>query len=441
MVRALYISSEHSPTKRFTAGAHGAICAIIVITMLCVQSVFVHGPREQRHVEHQIVQFSLYLAQILLAATVFASSVSLPRRPAVFVDSSKSVDNQRTVSLFSRATFGWNASFLEISSRKIVELGDLPRPAAQNRASILQQSFDYKRYPGSLWKTIVFAHSTSFLGQFVLTILEAFTDFAPQLSLFKILGLLELRTSGQEIGYEIWYWLLFQGLSFLLKALVEAWVIWISQTRLSQPIRVEMNASIFQKAMRKKDVKEVKKAASAVSEDTADDASTSSNSALGEGDADEASIQEENKPQAKLRQSTVNLISTDARRLAEFGSIVRAIPDAAMNMVISLTFLLVIIGWKPLLLGLVAFSIGLPINAWLSRKLTAIQDKLMEVRDEKTETISEAFGSLRQIKFSALENQWQAKITEVRDRELSLLWYIPSLPPKNSNKLADAKSI
>ena len=376
------------------------------------------------------MQFFLTLTQIFLAAIVLASSVSLPRRPAVFINNGRPVDNQLTVSLLSRSTFAWNASFLEISSRKTVQLDDLPRPAAQNRASILQQSFDYKRHPGSLWKTIVFAHSTTFFGQFILTVLEAFTDFAPQLSLFKILGLLELRTSGQDIRYEIWFWLSFQGLSFLLKALVEAWVIWISQTRLSQPIRAELNAIIFQKAMRRKDVKEIKNAAAAVPEDTEGDALSFSSSALREEDDDEGSTQEDSKPQAKLRQSTVNLISADARRLAEFGSIVRAIPDAAMNTTISLAFLLVIIGWKPLLFGLVAFSLVLPINAWLSRKLTGIQDKLMEVRDEKTETVSEAFGSLRQIKFSALESQWQAKVSEVRDRELRLLWYDVSIASK-----------
>ena len=421
--------SEHDSAKRFTAGAYGSICAIILVAILCIQNGFSIVPHEERHVDSEHVQFALSITQMFLATIVFASSASLPRRPAVFVNKGKPVDNQFTVSFFSRATFGWNASFLEISSRKTLELDDLPRPAAQNRSSVLQESLDYKRYPGSLWKTIVFAHSATFFGQFLLTVFEAFTDFAPQLSLFKILGLLELRTIGQKIGYEIWFWLLFQGLSFLLKALVEAWVVWIAQTRLSQPIRAELNATIFQKAMRRKDAKEIRKAAAIAAADTGGDTSSTSSLASEEENEDTTSAKEGNEPKAKLRQSTVNLISTDARRLAEFGSIARVIPDAATNLIISLAFLLVIIGWKPLLLGLVAFSLVLPINAWLSRKLTAIQDKLMEVRDVKTETVSEAFGSLRQIKFSALENRWQAKISEVRDQELHYLWYVFSVYP------------
>ena len=43
----------------------------------------------------------------------------------------------------------------------------------------------------------------------------------------------------------------------------------------------------------------------------------------------------------------------------------------------------------------------------------------MKVRDEKMGVVTEALEGIRQIKFSALEKQWQAKIAGLRDRELA----------------------
>ena len=416
------MSVERSSTTRFTTGVYGAISTIIILVVLCVQNIYAVTPTKLRYSPHEKVHIGLAVTQIGMAVITLVACVSLPRRPAVFLDNGKPVDGEFTVSLFNRLTFAWNQSFLEVSSRKIVQLDDLPRPACRTRASALQQSFDSKRRPSSLWKSIFFAHYQSFLVQFILTVLQALFEFVPQLSLFKILSLLEVRTSGQEIGYEIWIWVSFQGLGLVIEAWFASWATWISLSQLSLPIRVELTASIFRKAMRKKDVKEVKKASSAASEHTQDDTSTDSGPGAGGQPENKDPIQREKEPEAKLKHSTVNLINVDAARVCDFGSMIRAFPDAIMNLVISVSFLLVIIGWKSLLAGLAAFLLIIPLNTWSTRKFGVIQDQLMTVRDEKTETVSEALGGLRQIKFSALENQWQAKIGEVRGRELHLLW-------------------
>jgi ABC-type multidrug transport system fused ATPase/permease subunit len=45
----------------------------------------------------------------------------------------------------------------------------------------------------------------------------------------------------------------------------------------------------------------------------------------------------------------------------------------------------------------------------------------MLARDERTHMLTEALHGIRQIKFSALENQWQETIMKLRDHELSRL--------------------
>lgn len=59
-----------------------------------------------------------------------------------------------------------------------------------------------------------------------------------------------------------------------------------------------------------------------------------------------------------------------------------------------------------------------PINTWVSRYYYAGQEAVMMARDDRTHTVTEALHGIRQIKFSALEQQWQQTIMNLRDREL-----------------------
>jgi ABC-type bacteriocin/lantibiotic exporter with double-glycine peptidase domain len=94
---------------------------------------------------------------------------------------------------------------------------------------------------------------------------------------------------------------------------------------------------------------------------------------------------------------------------------------------ISVTFLVNLIGWRALLAGLAAFTLTMPLNIVVSNKYAAIQNTLMKVRDEKMDIITEAVQGRRQIKFSALERQWQSKISQVRAKELDKQWRVASI--------------
>jgi hypothetical protein len=64
----------------------------------------------------------------------------------------------------------------------------------------------------------------------------------------------------------------------------------------------------------------------------------------------------------------------------------------------------------------------MPLNIVVSRKYAAAQIALMKVRDDKMAAVTEAVQGRRQIKFSALERQWQSKVSQVRTKELDEQW-------------------
>jgi ABC-type multidrug transport system fused ATPase/permease subunit len=210
--------------------------------------------------------------------------------------------------------------------------------------------------------------------------------------------------------------------AIIAQSWVETYILWLSWAEVCIPIRAQLSALIFQKAMRRKDVKEAgkKQATPASTEPTvAGPAGQSCSTEQPEADEDDVDEAEQLK---QSKQSTVNLIGVDAKRLSDFANFNWFFPSSIFKLVVSLVFLLDLLGWKPLVAGFCTMLVVTPVNIWFSKLYSNAQDKLMAVRDEKMVVVSEALQGIRQIKFSALEPQWEEKIGSVRERELKCVW-------------------
>lgn len=182
------------------------------------------------------------------------------------------------------------------------------------------------------------------------------------------------------------------------------------------------------KATRRKDVKGVSNAKS----ETALDVRGNLELAINEpaGIKDKATLpckgkktkDNEEEDQQKSRQSTINLVGVDTKRISEFCSYVYLFPSIAVQLTVSMWFLFSLIGWRPLLAGLFSLSLAFPANVYISKKYNSAQGDLMKVRDQRMAVVTEALQGIRQIKFSALERQWEAKIGVKRTLELRHQW-------------------
>ena len=91
------------------------------------------------------------------------------------------------------------------------------------------------------------------------TLVSSFLNFAPQWCVLQFLRILERRQDHQPLGLDAWIWVIWIGLSILAQSWVESWVFWISWSSLCVPVRAQLSSLIFQKSMRRKDVKEASK--------------------------------------------------------------------------------------------------------------------------------------------------------------------------------------
>ena len=92
------------------------------------------------------------------------------------------------------------------------------------------------------------------------------------------------------------------------------------------------------------------------------------------------------------------------------------------KMVVSIIFLYKLLGWEPTLAGFATFFFTLPLNIWIFTLARTARGSLIDVGDRKMVIITEALQGIRQIKFSAREMQWQERILNIRDLELTMQW-------------------
>jgi ABC-type multidrug transport system fused ATPase/permease subunit len=190
------------------------------------------------------------------------------------------------------------------------------------------------------------------------------------------------------------------------------------------PVYEMIAAVVFTKAIRRKDVKSAgKKEQEKIGNGAVE---INQESGLKGETTAVAEVEEESDANGnpKSRQSTINLIGVDGKRISDFATYNYIILGSGIKLVFAFGFLYKLIGGIPLLAGLCVPVTIMPINIWVTKRYAGAQDDLMKYRDIKMAVVTEALQGIRQIKFSALERNWYEKIMETRRKELGTQWRV-----------------
>lgn len=366
--------------------------------------------------------------QVAFATVSCLLCLLLPRRPSVF-SAGQPVDGQFTVSMLGRWTFAWADELLSFAKKNHgLDMVHLPRLHLEVRAEYLEKNFIMKKRSSILWKTLLRIHRLEWAGQSLLAMSQGIIQFTPQIAMYKLLGLLEQRSRGEAVTDEAWLWVAGLGISIIVTAWVEAFMHWVSWARMGSPIRSELSALIFSKSTRRKDVKGQQKAslmgnieANGATEPAANGLVTQQRTQPDRPIMKPLDDEEDAESQ-ESRQSVTNLIGVDTKRVSDFVSCHWIFSQTMAKLGASTFFLVKLIGWQSLLAGFAFSVLSLPFNIWASHNYSKTQTSLMKARDQKMIVVTEALQGIRQIKFSALESQWQTKIGKKRAEELALQW-------------------
>jgi hypothetical protein len=356
---------------------------------------------------------------ILLALCGFISCLSYPRRPHVFFNGYP-VDAHFTVSTYDSITYSWPAPILAEAKRtNDLQYDSIPVLRLRDRTDYLTARFESNlKQSKSMVKSVFLSHLSTFTWQHIYTVLDAAFMVAPQFVMYRILRLLEARDSGAHIQSAAMFWVLALGTVILAGAFANNQM-WFLCYRLDFSVRAQLGGMIFDKSMRRKDVKGVvasKRPAVDIDFEQVDHGEPHAEpEEVKKPDAEE-DVEDQLK---KTRQGVVNLIGVDAKRVSNFCTTCNMFLGATARLGFSFGILGKLLGWKPLLAGIAVQLLTLPVNIYFSRKYTESQKVLMDQRDKILAVVNELLGGIRQIKFAALEPQWQDRVMKVRKDHLA----------------------
>ncbi|KAL8652523.1 MAG: hypothetical protein Q9226_004237 [Calogaya cf. arnoldii] len=368
--------------------------------------------------------------QTTLATLVLLFGLTLPRGPSF--KQAVLVDREHTTSIWNRLTHQWSYGVLrQARAKNTLDLEDLPLLRPSMFSQRLHKKFRTVLESNSLplWKIIFLAHWPTFLQQYALSILQSAAQLAPQFAMYSLLRIFEVRQYSPTVDATSWFWVATLGLSMIFAAWIETQSLWIMWSRLVIPIRSEMSSLIFSSAMQKKDLKSTqskdskpssigKSSRKPISSGSSSDIEETRVSSEGTDNHDDRST-----PLQETQVSSVNLVGVDAQRVIQYVGASYLIPSSLCSLVISIAFLCKLIGWQSILAVLFVLLAIAPLNFYVSNLMIKAQSQIMQVRDEKISVINEALQGIRQIKFSASEQQWRDRIRKKRDRELQTQLY------------------
>ena len=405
---------------RYQLGIYGGICNLLLAIAIPVENFSLHFAHAMPQPLN--VHVTLSTIQFIIATILIFANTLIPRRPDVYRNE-KIVDRQNTCSFLGKITFSWPTELMSFAaSNKGLNYSDLHEIDNENRSMTLRKRFEAAGKTGNVWLSIFYSHKWAFIQQYLFEIVTCFTNFIPQIALYAILTALEARDAGDGNTFRLWVLVIGLGAASISSLWIESWLFYIVYMRVGVPVFEMLSAVVFGKTVRRKDVKSVGK------RKTEDNTNVNGQANGGnapkktddkkEGEEDD----DDDDDGTKTSQSTINLVGVDSKRITEFATYSYIIVGAAIKLAVAIVFLVKLIGWIPLAVGMVVPVIITPLNVIITRKYSQSQDDLMKLRDQKMAVVTEALQGIRQIKFSALEKAWYDKILEYRKRELNTLW-------------------
>ncbi|KAL4942735.1 hypothetical protein BDV06DRAFT_235250 [Aspergillus oleicola] len=395
------ILTEKSCVRRYYLGISSFWASLLAILTILTQILILWSYRSRITINPAFT--ALLSTQVGVTSLRALVSVLIPRRPHVYFEG-QIVDQEFSVSAYNRFTYGWATGLLKFTARnKDLSIDDLPKLPFVARAETVHLGLEEQR-GRKLWVALVRRHARALTIQGLLSLLVCVIGFGPQVALYKILNTLEDRSVLSSDATEAWVWVGGLGILLALSSSIESWLWWLIYSDLWVPIYEGLSGLVFAKSMRCKDTNSPK-VATEEKEDYEHE--------------DEA---EEGEEEERNRQSIINLAAVDSKRIADFVTFAYLIPSCIIRLVLAGGFLASLIGWPSLLAGIGGAILLAPFNSWLTKRYAVAQDEYMKATDKRTGAVSEVLQGIRQIKFGALEQQWQDRIKEKRETELKLLW-------------------
>ena len=113
-------------------------------------------------------------------------------------------------------------------------------------------------------------------------------------------------------------------------------------------------------------------------------------------------------------------MSVDAQRFVDCTQYLNLIWSAPLQIVLAVYFLWQELG-PPVLAGLAVMVILIPLNGIIANKTKTLQIKQMKNKDERVKQMNEILNGIKVLKLYGWEPSFEAKVMDIRDKEIRVL--------------------
>ncbi|KAJ6782640.1 hypothetical protein PWT90_00193 [Aphanocladium album] len=308
-----------------------------------------------------------------IAAKLFTGPAAAPFPLATLVDA------EGSSSLLGRFSMCWCLTALEIAG-KSDDLDTMPA-LNYNSQSASQLIIAAPSSAPYVWNHVFTERFPLFVKQWIIVFLRAVFTLGPSYCLQRLLKCIEGPGS---VTTEAWMWFIGMGMSAAAETVATNYIAWFQMSEIAIPVKSQLITSIFRKLLRKKDDK------SPVSES-------------------------KSTPRPP---NVINIVSRDSQALSFYAAIAYIIPSRLFKFLVAASFLYRLLGWKSTVAAVFATLFCFSVHNSTIKRSIAARTKARSSHDRTTAVLKEALSSLRDIKFSASETQWEASIDGLRETEL-----------------------
>ncbi|THU84317.1 multidrug resistance-associated ABC transporter [Dendrothele bispora CBS 962.96] len=362
--------------------------------------------------------FNLAVSLTLLII-VFGMPMDLPSDRLDKSEIGKSISPEDYTSLWAWTSFSWVYPLVQSGRNVTLNEKDVwgLSPTLRSRPVFIK----FSNIRGvKLLKRLWLANSFDLLVDGALAYVSICLSFLNPFFLNRILAAIDNNPTSADRSRAFIYAFL-MCTSSLLKAECDVQHLWFNR-RASTRIRSELMASIYDKALKRKDfsgvVNKDKEGTEKDKKDGDDDGKKKGKGKDKKKKEKEKDKQPTDDPKAGADVGKiVNLMAGDANRIAQIISGIYFIYGNPLEIIIGCVYLYQLLGWSAFA-GFVCLLAGWPLNAILARRSIRIQKGTLAARDKRMGVLNELIGAVKFIKFFAWEDRWIGKAMDAREKEM-----------------------
>ncbi|KDQ49974.1 hypothetical protein JAAARDRAFT_42467 [Jaapia argillacea MUCL 33604] len=351
------------------------------------------------------------VAAILLVVVVLNMPLAIPSSRVKKKDIGLSVSPEDYTSLWGWMSFLWVYPLIQRGTNTTLNEEDVWNlsPTLQSKPVFIK--FSQTKSPSllrRLWK----ANSLDLMLDMVLTVVSVVFNYASPFFLRRILDAIDTDSPTREQVTQAYIYAFLAFLSQLAKAQADVQHLWFGR-RAATRIRSELMASIYDKALKRKDFSGI------VDKDKLKPA-PSANAGASTKSKKEQAKEKENADDPKAGADVgkiVNLMAGDANRVSMTCSAMYMLYGAPLEILIGSIFLYQLLGWSAFA-GFIVLLLGWPLNSYIARRSIRIQKGVLAARDKRMGVLNELIGAVKFIKFFAWEERWIDRAMEARGVEM-----------------------